>query len=91
MSDTVWSTVRLQERLGRGLFLAPTYGGVPGAVLHSGLQAAVSHFLLGINLLHQTLRVGDFGGGRPAVQPPRRGKPVPDASILHGAPALTCV
>lgn len=79
------------ERFDGGLFLATTYGGVPGAVLHSGFQVVVSHFLLWINLLHQALRVGDFSGSGPAVCPPRRGKPVPYASILHGAPVLTCV
>lgn len=35
----------VQERVDSGLFLAPTYGGVPGAVLHSGIQVVVSHFL----------------------------------------------
>lgn len=36
----------VREQFDGGLFLDPTYGGVPGAVLHSGIQVVVSHFLL---------------------------------------------
>lgn len=44
-TDAVWGG-KQSERFDGGLFLAPTYRGVPGAVLHSGFQAPVSHFLL---------------------------------------------
>lgn len=68
-----------------------TYRGLPAVVLGPGIQAVVSQLLLGLDLLHQPLWVGDLGDCVPALCPPRRGKPVPHAPILHGTPVLTWV
>lgn len=75
----------------RVLLLVATYQDVPSAVLHSGIQVVMSHFLLWLDLLHQPLWIGDLSGSVPAVRLPCWGKPVPHASILHWAPVHTCV